>query len=573
MDPDGLEVDGEALTARDSIVAGEDFVDLFAPLLVLLCGDDEAGAPVTVQALAIGEVQSKLLIALPAAAWHRKVARRTVPRGFLTKVVAVETAACLASDRGREVAGQTVRLWIGLCEPAAESALEVTDDEPSVLLGQLPSENSLLPFGEALGELLQAQLVGGTTSAQTANEGPGSSAEAGLTHRIASIERALSQLTAALHPSVEPAVARPNLPVQTEGVKLGARSSGLGSTPAPKASAEAPAGTFPGLDRGVVAAAMAAGVEAQALQEMSRLLSAGPLSRLRSEPPPRPRPENSGPLDESEDEALRQDPLTASKRETAPHALQSESSPAEVLAHAMVKCLDSLQGRASSSKAGPLERALDASGGGSLEGSLGGGRRNAAARRALREALLNSPEEISLLVEALMSEDLSASTPGVGAPAVTSARGWLEHRSRVQAFPSVVHLSWAIAGALDCLRTGKVQQARARLNIALLQADQMSIDRGSWVLAQELSLELPPPMSSFRKHDTPMTSGDPVYSRILGPRWAEIALNRLREEADFLDRRQKLSQRQPQLPKDPPPQETTETPEKPPRRPPRKPPQ
>ena len=59
----------------------------------------------------------------------------------------------------------------------------------------------------------------------------------------------------------------------------------------------------------------------------------------------------------------------------------------------------------------------------------------------------------------------------------------------------------AFAGALDCLRSGKTEQARARLNIALLQADQCSIDKGSWLLAQELSLEVSPPMSSFRKHD------------------------------------------------------------------------
>ncbi|CAE7214139.1 unnamed protein product, partial [Symbiodinium necroappetens] len=131
--------------------------------------------------------------------------------------------------------------------------------------------------------------------------------------------------------------------------------------------------------------------------------------------------------------------------------------------------------------------------------------RNAAARRVLREALTTSPQELSSLIEQLMGEDLAASTPGVGSPAVTSARGWLEHRSRVQAYPTVVHLSWAIAGALDCLRAGQAEQARARLNIALLQADQMSVDRGSW--------------------------------------WAEIALSRLRDEADFLDTRQKLSTR------------------------------
>ena len=169
--------------------------------------------------------------------------------------------------------------------------------------------------------------------------------------------------------------------------------------------------------------------------------------------------------------------------------------------------------------------------------------KSAAARRALREALVTSPQEISNLIEAAMAGDMTASTPGAGAPQLTSTRAWLEHRSRVQAFPTMVHMSWAIGGTLDCLRAGKVDQARARLNIAVLIVDQVSIDKGSWLLAQELSLEVGPPMSSFRKHEVASSAGDPAYSRLLDPRWAEVALAKLREEADFLDRRQKLSSR------------------------------
>ena len=36
---------------------------------------------------------------------------------------------------------------------------------------------------------------------------------------------------------------------------------------------------------------------------------------------------------------------------------------------------------------------------------------------------------------------------------------------------------------------------------------------------------------------------DPVYSRLLEARWAEVALARLREEADFLEKRTKLANR------------------------------
>eukprot|EP00439_Symbiodinium_sp_Y106_P020628 s9058_g2.t1 len=371
---------------------------------------------------------------------------------------------------------------------------------------------------------------------------------------------------------------------------------------------------YPGLDQGVVAAALSAGVETQVLSEMSRLVNSGPLNRLREKAPTaRAKGPAEEPLDESEDEAaargLDLQPGQA-QNFPMPRATTPDPEPAEALAQALARCFDNLQGRAASSRASPLERALDASGSGTVEGSLGSGRRNAcfdnlqgraassraspleraldasgsgtvegslgsgrrnaAARRALREALTTSPGELTQIIEALMSEDLAASTPGVGLPQVTSARGWLEHRSRVQAYPTAVHLTWAIAGALDCLRSGLHEQARARLNIALLQADQMSVDRGSWVLAQELSLELPPPLAAFKRHDAPWSSNDPVYSRLLDPRWAEIALGRLRDEADFLDKRQKLSQRR-QLPNKDLSDSQAETPEKPPRKPPRKP--
>ena len=148
--------------------------------------------------------------------------------------------------------------------------------------------------------------------------------------------------------------------------------------------------------------------------------------------------------------------------------------------------------------------------------------KSAAARRALREALVTSPQEISNLIEAAMAGDMTASTPGAGAPQLTSTRAWLEHRSRIHAFPTMVHMSWAIGGALDCLR----YQARARLNIAVLMADQ-DFDRHGELASSPRAESA---MSSFRKHEVASSAGDPVYSRLLDPRWAEVALAKLRRQ-------------------------------------------
>ena len=50
-------------------------------------------------------------------------------------------------------------------------------------------------------------------------------------------------------------------------------------------------------------------------------------------------------------------------------------------------------------------------------------------------------------------------------------------------------------------------------------------------------------MASFRNRASHVAPTDPVYSRLLDARWAELALSRLRDEAEFLDKRSKLAQR------------------------------
>ena len=538
MEEEAGEQDGEPLGARDAAAVGEGFLDQLCPLLLLHCGENAEGAPVTVQALCVGDVGGRLLLALPAASWHRTIARRTVPKGFLSRVFGAEVAAWI---------------WLGFCEGSAEDSLEVSDDPATVPFGLMPSGESLLPLVDSLAAIWQEQVAQAqATPLQTASEGP---APSSLDNRLASLEATVANLAASL---ARPEGAPETLPQPVLGMQRVAKASAR----KPEASTEAAASNYPGLDKGVVTAALAAGVQPRALQEMSRLVNTpGPMGRLKPEPGKGLASELQDPLEESDNDARgNADPPRAGS------ALASVAgSPAEALASAFAKCLDTYH-TAASTKKGPLERALDASGGGTLESSLGGGRRNAAARRLLREALTSSPHEISSIIENLMAEDLSASTPGVGSPPLTSSRAWLEHRSKVQAFPTMVHLSWAIAGALDCLRAGQTAQARARLNIALLQADQTSVDKGNWLLSQELALEPPPPMASFRRHEAGQSSTDPVYSKLLDSRWAEVALSRLRDEADFLEKRQRLP---------PPTKDTTEaasdTPPKPPRRPPRKP--
>ena len=141
--------------------------------------------------------------------------------------------------------------------------------------------------------------------------------------------------------------------------------------------------------------------------------------------------------------------------------------------------------------------------GGESSSSLGS-KKSAVARRILRTTLQESPDEIYCLIERLMAEDVLSQTlqPGLDIPAFT-ARGWVEHRSKIGPYKAVAHALWGIAGVLDQLRKGNTSRARARCCLLLLQIDQSCVDKGNWGLASELSLELPPPFVSLSQHLAP----------------------------------------------------------------------
>ena len=88
-----------------------------------------------------------------------------------------------------------------------------------------------------------------------------------------------------------------------------------------------------------------------------------------------------------------------------------------------------------------------------------------------------------------------------------------------------------------------MKKARARAALGLMMLDRASIDRGSWVLASELSLETPPPFAVLAAHQMPATQdGELPFSKLLDPRWSEIALSHLRDQDGYLQRRNFLGE-------------------------------
>ena len=189
-----------------------------------------------------------------------------------------------------------------------------------------------------------------------------------------------------------------------------------------------------------------------------------------------------------------------------------------------------------------LERVLEGSsagGSGEAAGSSSS-RKNAAQMRELKRALIEAPEELADCMWKLMGEDFSGQTLGPGEVVLhLSSRGWLEHRSRVQNFPATVRWLWGVAGMVDALRAGKSSEALSRGLLLLAQGDQVAIDNGSWVVAQEMSLEAPPPFAAFSRHVLPERT-EPQHSRIVDARWMELFMNKISDLEAFQEKKKKL---------------------------------
>eukprot|EP00435_Cladocopium_sp_Y103_P020762 s4288_g5.t1 len=154
-----------------------------------------------------------------------------------------------------------------------------------------------------------------------------------------------------------------------------------------------------------------------------------------------------------------------------------------------------------------LESILDrAESGYAKDPTSGSTRSKSAALLALQQLLKKKPKLLHTAIENRLQEDWEQASmqPGIH-QSVISARGWLEHRSRVQAFPSTIRAAWTLGAIWDCLRTGRIEEARARAALGVCALDQHACDSGNWLLATELTLEtsynkflLPSASSSWR---------------------------------------------------------------------------
>jgi len=451
---------------------------------------------VRIQCIVISPVDDRFLLAFPHQVWHRQVARRVLPQQLLGKPTLVEVAVSPEDDRETVDDAVSMKLWVGYVGAIVYDSLEIVDVETAMDYRFKSDESGgWVPYAESLVEVLKEhfEFLSAESGVPPLVEGVGSE---DLSSRVTSLEAALGKMAQ-------------NLDIVLEKVTEQKRGDGRVKFTEPlvteprRARKDARSEKFPTLDAAVVSAALAAGVSEENLVEMQKMMGAaeGASKRLR-EPAlrssgARAKPASREPLSESEDEV--------EEVGEPGSALDSSANPMESALTKLTELVSLLAAdRVKKAKSSKVELALDGlvSGSGGDTSGTAVGKRAAAARRALRTALVDAPEEIYMVVERLLLEDLTSRTIAHGMPkADLNARAWIEHRSRIGAYKTSAHCAWGVGGILDDLIQGRTAHARARAALLLLQLDQCAVDKGDWTLASELSLEQGPP---------PVKSGDPL---------------------------------------------------------------
>ena len=474
---------------------------------------------VTVEVVPVAIIDTKLLVAVPATAWHRQSARRALPSEGFSKMVPVDVLQCSIADRSTP-AENCMRVWMGFMDPGLAASMFSADDVECLdyqflsgaLPGYLPYATGLVDAAQEHFAFLSAEEVQ-PPMVEVAGDGSGS----GLESRMAQMELAVEKMSVAMQGLLE---------VQAPTKPRVSFSPTVDRPPAMKSrAANKQVEKYPDLDASVVTAALAAGVSEGALQEMQKLIGVGlPNAKKLQEPAlgasPKPMPKRNvlseSETDEEEEEVDDGGSRAASSMPAVARSIKQLTKIVSALA---------LEKRRKS-QVSRVEAALDgiSSMGLTESGTLGSGKKAATARRVLRSSLLEAPEEIYQLVERYMMEDLSLATQTPGQPAPTlSARAWIEHRSKIGSYKTSAHCAWSAGGVLDALIAGNTALARARASLLVLMLDQTAVDRGSWALSAELSLEPPPPMSVLAMHSPPNPNdGEAPFSRLLDARWAEV---------------------------------------------------
>ena len=379
----------------------------------------ESGVAVEIVPVAI--IDTRLLVAVPASAWHRQTARRVLPTEGFQKIVPVDVLQCSVADRGVPL-DSSMRVWMGFMDASIAGELVSADDveclDHQFLAGASPG---CLPFASGLVDAAQEHFAFLSAEEPQLLESGGAAGGSGLDMeiRMEQMERTMAQIGESLQSLVG---AQTSSKRRVKFASEVERPSALKAPPQRQQTEK-----YPDLDPSVVSAALTAGVSEAALMEMQKMIGVG-LPKAKKLPEPGL---NLSPKRKARKDVLSESESEEEEGDAGDGGLLDGSSPPSVARSLkqLTKIVSALtMERRKKSQVSRVEAALDgiSSSGLTETGSLGSGKKAAAARRVLRSSLLESPEEIYQLVEGYMKEDLSLATQTPGQPVpVLSARAWI----------------------------------------------------------------------------------------------------------------------------------------------------
>ena len=485
----------------------------------------------------IAHVEGRFLVAVPSPLWHRKATNRRLIAGALSKPIHCAVACCRDDDRPTRLVESSVKVWIAFLSDQAEKLVTFQDGAELAFPFTAEDEEDVVPFAPALLEVSQEKFIflsaesgGGEVGADPVpGEAPGPlPVPAPAEERLLRLETALTDIQA----NLVQLLSRDAVPGGGPAPKVSAGPSINKSKP--KASAKV---SFSGLDQTVVDSALAAGIPVDHLSEVSGILKKRP-GKL-EDLPRKSAVQVPNELSESDEED--------EVEEVAATSGSGSGSGESGVARAIVKLTKvcSALARQKTAKKENLEALLDSSGlvGSEGSGSVGSSKRNAAALRALRHCLQSNPEFLFKSIEANLLMDFESRAVRPGTPMGSATiRGWLEARSRIQNYTAHVHWAWQVGGIWDCLIRGQpqdIQEARARCALLVSAADQAAVDGGSWVLANVMLMEAPPPYHLFASHQAP-TPLELQHTALVDPRWIELLLSHVKDMDSYQEAKRRL---------------------------------
>ena len=431
-----------------------------------------AGGQTSVQVIAIGVFEGKLLVALPQTAWHRVAARRLLAVDTLKKPVHAEVLAGATDDPSSPHPTYKLKVWVGLLEAPLVGGITYGDgdDPPCCFRGHGGLSLRALFVCDRRRTLCCCDRSGRFSPGCRRGACAFSSWRAGaLLGGTPYWFRSWPEQTAAEFGPLR-LRSRKGYPASGAGGGArfrGSRSAGIGSSEAarlgPSCSRSGSSSWHP---------RRAVGQDESACDDWrGRCPEGAPKAKTFA------RTAALNLLDESEAE-----------EENEQTAAVAEGGPMAQAVIQMSKILTAMQ----KDRSNDLENLLDRAdgGGGEAVSGAGGSRSKSAAYLKLKALLRASPEQISASIESLMAEDFAQVQSGPRQQGcLCSARGWVEHRSHLQQFAGPIRQAWLLAGMVDAINAGSPEQAKAMGLLGLASLDQAVIDGGNWLLASEYAME------------------------------------------------------------------------------------